>query len=247
MRRAIRGALGAVVVAVALGVGPDADAQFTSDAALLAQMIAQEQQAVAQLTQILQTLKGQTQLLSQVLWGEPLQEVGLALGLLQTTYQNYQNILADLKSLGYTLESVNYNFTAMFPNTYAYQGMPQTGYPVVESGWQDEILASSQIAARSQAAITDTQELTNLASQIVQYSGSAQGEVGQLQLIVQILGVVQSDMTMLVQNLTTMGRALIETGASTASERQLSVERRRRNRLNYTSRGQPVSVPSQMP
>jgi conjugal transfer/entry exclusion protein len=247
MRRTLRALLTGAVVAAALGVAPTADAQISTDAALIAQLIVQEQQAVANLQQILQTLKGQTQLVSQILAGEPLQEVGLAIGLLQSTYQSYENILGSLKSLGYTLQSVNFSFNAMFPNTYTYQGTPQTGYPAIESGWQDEILTSSQIAARSQASISDTQQLTDMASQIVQYSGSAQGEVGQLQLIVQMLGVVQSDMTMLVQNLTTTGRALVEVGASSASERQLSVERRRRNRLNYTSRGAPVSVPSRMP
>ena len=71
--------------------------------------------------------------------------------------------------------------------------------------------------------------------------------MGQLQLVVQMLGVVESQMTMLVQNLTTTGRALVDLGAANASERQLSTERRRRNRLNYTSRGAPVTVPSQMP
>ena len=247
MRRALRAALAACLVVAALGVAPPADAQFTTDAALIEQMIVEETQAVAQLTQILQTLKNQTQLLNQVLTGEPFQDLGLAIGLLPATYQNYQAIIADLKSIGYSMQSVDFNFNGTFPNAAMYQGMQQTGYPAVESGWSDEILASAHIADRSQASISDTAQLTNLATQLISESGSAPGEVAELQLIVEMLGVVQAGVTQLVQNLTTTGRALVDTAAAAASERQLSADRRRRNRLNYTSRGAPVGVPNQLP
>ena len=247
MRRALRGLLAAVTLAAALGVAPPARAQFGSDAVLIAQLIVQEQQAVSQLQSILQTLQGQTNLVLQLLKGQPQGELDLVGGLLQSAQTNYASLLGNLQTIGYTIGAVNGNYSQTFPNTSSYQGMPQTGYPGVESGWQNEVLASSEIAARSQASISNTEALTDLAKQILQLSGSTDGEVGQLQLILQILGVVQSQMTMLVQNLATTGRAMVETGAATASERQLSTERRHRNRLNYTSRGAAVSVPSQMP
>jgi hypothetical protein len=108
-------------------------------------------------------------------------------------------------------------------------------------------LASSQIAARSQTEISETQQLTDMASHIVQSSGAAPEEVSQLQLIVQMLGVVQAQMTMLVHNLTTTGRAMVESGAMHASDYHISAERKRRNRMNYTTRGAPVNVPTQLP
>ena len=247
MRRALRALLAAAALTTALGIAPAAHAQVSSDAGLIAQLIVQEQQAVSQLKSILSTLQGQTQLVLQLLKGQPQGELDLVGGLLQSAQTNYTSLLGNLQTIGYTIGAVNGNYSQTFPNTSSYQGMPQTGYPDVESGWQNEVLASSEIAARSQSSISNTEALTDLAKQILQLSGSTEGEVGQLQLILQILGVVQSQMTMLVQNLATTGRAMVETGAATASERQLSTERRRRNRLNYTSRGAAVSVPSQMP
>ena len=247
MRRAIRRVVMAAALLAAIAIAPPASAQWSSDAALIAQLIVQEQAAVSQLKSILSTLQGQTQLVLQLLKGQPQGELDLVGGLLQSAQTNYTSLLGNLQTIGYTIGAVNGNYSQTFPNTSSYQGMPQTGYPDVESGWQNEVLASSEIAARSQSSISNTEALTDLAKQILQLSGSTEGEVGQLQLILQILGVVQSQMTMLVQNLATTGRAMVETGAATASERQLSTERRRRNRLNYTSRGAAVSVPSQMP
>jgi conjugal transfer/entry exclusion protein len=247
MRRVLRGFLAAAALAAALGVAHPARAQVSSDAGLIAQLLVQEQQAVAQLKSILSTLQGQTQLVLQLLKGQPQGELDLVGGLLQSAETNYTSLLGNLQTIGYTIGAVNGAYSQTFPNTSSYQGMPQAGYPDVESGWQNEILASSEIAARSQSSISSTEALTDLTKQILQLSGSTEGEVGQLQLILQVLGVVQSQMTMLVQNLATTGRAMVETGAATASERQLSTERRHRNRLNYTSRGAPVSVPSQMP
>jgi conjugal transfer/entry exclusion protein len=247
MKRVLRRIVTAAVLLAALGAAAPAGAQFSSDAALITQLIIQEQQAVSQLKMILQSLQGQSQLLSQFLRGQPQGELTLVASLLEGTQASYANLLGNLQTIGYTITAVNAAYGNTFPNTDSFQAMPSTQFPTTDSGWQNEILASSEIAARSQSSLADTQTLTEAATQILQATGSSDSEVGQLQLILQMLGVVQSQMTMLVQNLTTTGRALVETGAATASERQLSTEQKRRNRLNYTSRGNPVSVPNSMP
>jgi len=239
--------LAAAVLLATVLLSPPADAQFQTDAALLAQLIAQEQQAVAQLTSILTTLQGQTVLIKQYLNGQPQGELNMVAGLLAGADTNYQNLLGNLQTIGYTISSVNSQYNHAFPDGTTLQGMPSSQFPSVESGWSNEILASSQIAARSQSSLSDTQVLTETAKQIVQYVGTTDSTVGQLQLVTQMLAVVSQQMTMLVQNLATTGRAMVETGAAGASERQLSTERRHRNRANYKNRGNPVNVPSQMP
>ena len=247
MRGALRRGLAAAALATAIAVAPPARAQISSDAGLIAQLIVQEQQAVAQLTSILSVLQGQTVLIQQYLKGQPQGEINAVAGLLAGASTNYTNLIGSLQTIGYTIGSVNANYSTTFPTAPSYQGMPASQFPTVETGWSNEILASSQIAARSESSLSDTQALTNAAAQILSYLGSADSTVAQLQLVTQMLGVVSQQMTMLVQNLSTTGRALVETGASTASEQQLSTERKRRNRVDYTSRGNPVNVPSQLP
>jgi conjugal transfer/entry exclusion protein len=247
MRRALRGVLAAGALIAALGASRTADAQILSDGALIAQLIIQEQQAVTQLKSILQTLQGQTQLVTQLLKGQPQGEIDVVGGLLQGAQQSYTNLIGNLQTIGYTIGAVNGDYANTFPNSPNYQAMTPEQMASAQSGWQSEILASSEIAARSQTSLTGTEQLTEVATQILQATGNADGAIQQLQLVTEMLGVVSSQMTMLVQNLTTTGRAMVETGAATASERQLSGEHKRRNRLNYTSRGASVSVPSQMP
>jgi conjugal transfer/entry exclusion protein len=247
MRAALRSALAAAALLTAVSLTPPAHAQVSSDAGLIAQLLVQEQQAVSQLKSILSTLQGQTVLIQQYLNGQPQGELNMVAGLLAGADNSYANLIGTLQTIGYTISSVNSNYSDTFPIATNYEGMTASQFPSVESGWSDEILASSQIAARSQSSLSDTQALTDAATQILQYLGSTDSTVGQLQLVTQMLGVVSQQMTMLVQNLATTGRAMVETGASTASERQLSTERKRRNRVDYTNRGNTVNVPSQMP
>jgi hypothetical protein len=247
MRRGVRRGLAVAALLATIGVAPPAKAQVSSDAALIGQLIVQEQQAVSELQSILQALQSQTQLIVQWAKGQPQGELDTVAGLLQGAETNYTNLIGNLQTIGYTIGAVNGDYDSTFPSATTLQAMPSSQFPAVEGGYQNEILASSEIAARSQSSISDTQQLTDLAKQILAYTGSTDSEVGQLQLILQMLGVVQSQMTMLVQNLGTTGRAMVDTGAAAASERQISSERKRRNRANYKSRGAPVNVPSQMP
>jgi conjugal transfer/entry exclusion protein len=245
MRRGPRIALAATVLVTALVATTPARAQL--DGALLAQMIVQEQQAVANLEQIVRTVQSQTQIMSSMATGQPPDELAFALGILRGTQATYSSIVGNLQTIGYNLDSVSRRYDEAYPDRSRYPGMDLSQMSSLQAEWRSEVLASSQIASRAQTEISATQELTDEARHIVQSSGAAPGEVAQLQLIVQMLAVVQSQMTMLVHNLATTGRALVERGAVVASEQELSAERRRRHRLNYTSRGTPVNVPSQLP
>jgi P-type conjugative transfer protein TrbJ len=247
VRAALRRGLAAAALLTAVLLTPPAGAQVSSDAGLITQLLAQEQQAVSQLKSILSTLQSQTTLIQQYLQGQPQGELNAVAGLLAGANTSYTNLLGTLQTIGYTINSVNANYADTFPNGASYEGMTSSQFPSVESGWSDEILASSQIAARSESSLSDTQALTDAAAQILQYLGTTDSTVGQLQLVTQMLNVVSQQMTMLVQNLATTGRAMVETGAAQASERQLSTERKRRNRVNYTNHGNPVNVPSKMP
>jgi conjugal transfer/entry exclusion protein len=245
MRRARAiGVAVAVLVTASVATTP---ASALLDGPLLTQMIVEEQQAVANLQQIVSTLQSQTQLLTNLATGQSADELAFARGILVGTQATYSSIVGNLQTIGYNLDSVSRNYDAAYPEQSRYRGMDSAQMSAVQTQMRSELLASSQIATRAQTEISDTKTLTDQARQILQSSGSAPGEVAQLQLIVQMLAVVQTQMTMLVHNLTTTGRALVEGGAMSASEQHIAAERKRRNRLNYASRGAPVNVPNHLP
>jgi hypothetical protein len=62
-----------------------------------------------------------------------------------------------------------------------------------------------------------------------------------------MLAVLHADLGAVVQTLATTGRVLSDAAAGGASERQLSLEKKKRNLANYTNRGTPVAVPSTLP
>lgn len=158
---------------------------------------------------------------------------------------SYDNVVAGISSVGYTLKGVNGAFQSTFPSTFG--SVSFGGFGNLYAQWQNEILASAQVAARAQGVISDWQQNADAAGAILAQSQGAQGEIGQLQSVVQMLGVLHNESNGLLQTLGTTGRVLGNAAAANASERQLSLEKKRRNLANYTYRGAPVVVPNRMP
>ena len=67
------------------------------------------------------------------------------------------------------------------------------------------------------------------------------------QLIAQMIGITNSELTLLNQTLATASRVLTDLAASSASERQLSLGKGDDVRSGYTDKGKPVTVPHSLP
>src|SRR5450432_1744277 len=75
-----------------------AHAQFSSDAALLTELLFQEQQAVTELNTVIANLKQANALSQQVLSGRPTSEVGYALGVLKASQNDYNALVQNTNS-----------------------------------------------------------------------------------------------------------------------------------------------------
>jgi hypothetical protein len=73
------------------------------------------------------------------------------------------------------------------------------------------------------------------------------GEVRLLQSIAQILGVMQSQMSTIVQLLSTSGRVLADMAAAHAGGDMLTREAKARRREGYTNPGRPARVLGKLP
>jgi hypothetical protein len=236
------------VVLLATGLVPrPARAQLSTDAALLAKLLFQEQQAVSELTSILTQLQQAYALSQQALTTRPESEIGYALGILRASQNDYNTVVGSTQSIGFQVNAIHNAFVALYPPAGTLQTMSTAQYDTVSGQAQAEVLASSEIAARAQTSLAQIQTQTEMAMQALQNSNGLETITGQIQLVLQLVSVMQADFAALIQNLAATGRVLTNDAAGKASGQQMAHERTRRNRLHYTDRGQTVSVPNKLP
>jgi conjugal transfer/entry exclusion protein len=168
-------------------------------------------------------------------------------GLLIDAQPGYDALVEDVESIGYRLDSVNRGFRKVFPSTTDLKSVRYADLDPLVGRWQDEIQASALVAARAQSNITWLKQRSDEAANILSRSASADGQIAQLQAVVQMLVVMQAQTVGMAQSIDAAGRVTTNMAATSAAEKQLSRERKRRNLANYTYRGSPVIVLDKLP
>lgn len=228
-----------------LSIGRPAHAQFGADlvalAALLAETIAQGVTLGAQLMQLMQQVEMMKTMLSRL---DPA-SYNAILALINDSNLTYNDLVRDINSIGYTLQSVNTEFKTTFPTNFS--KTPISDFDALYGEWQNQIWSSTLVAARAQSVLSTLRQNADNAASIMAASASSSGEIAQLQAVVQMLGVMQSQSNSLITSLASTGRVIATTASTSASERQLSREKKKRNLQNYTKRGTPVTVPNKLP
>jgi conjugal transfer/entry exclusion protein len=214
------------------------------DIPILIGILTQAVATVTHLASMLINLKAQLDAMNTMLSSLDAASFQSLLTVIGNTELSYNALTGDIASMGYTLESVNSQFRTIYGSDYRKTAFGQ--FDSLYGRWEDEILASAQVAARSQATLSRLESHASQAAAILEKSAASDGQVAQMQSIVQMLGLMQSENNSLLQSLATTGRVLTSAAATTASERALSREKKRRHLANYTSRGAPVP-PMSMP
>jgi hypothetical protein len=223
----------------------------TGAIAVATSMLAKESDTLTQILQVVASLKQINASTQTAITARDPTEMAYALGILQTTENNYNDLVANTNSIGYSMKNIDSSFSTMFPQASSLQAMPSAQFDTVYTNTQAEILTASQIATRSQTDVSEIETQTKLAADILRHSAdnpeSMQSIAGQLQLGLQLCNVLQGDFTMLIQNLAMTGRVMSNEAAARSTNVSMSHERTRRNRLNYKYRGAPASVPANLP
>jgi conjugal transfer/entry exclusion protein len=202
---------------------------------------------LARFATILQQLQEANALKQQALTGRPPAEVSTALNLLRQSQTDYEALVGDTSSMGYSRSAIHTAFTSLYPSTQSVETIAESQFDTLHTQEQTEVLAASEIADRAHTSVAGVETRRELAQTIVQNSSGLDSVAGQLQLGMQLAAVVQSDFTAQIQNLAMTGRALSDRAAGRAAARLMAHERMRRSRLNYTARGSSLSIPTQWP
>jgi type IV secretion system protein TrbJ len=220
---------------------------FGGDVAVLASILAQIIQTYQQIKQQLDTAKMHVRYVEQNIKSLDPTSFNQLLALYNEGRYTYDSIVGDAQALGFRIDSLNHDFRKLFPAERDFKNVRYSDYDVMYSRWQNELQTSAQIAMRAQANAAQLEENARATTSLLVASRSADGEVRQLQTVVQMLSVVQSQLTTLTQTISAAERVNSNMAAAAASEKLMEREARRRRRTNYTSRGAPVPVHRRLP
>jgi len=211
--------------------------------AILTQSISQALSLINLVTQTTYQVQMMTTLLRQAASGS----FPALISLINTARYTYNNLTWGVRSMSYQLARIDSEYNSLFP-----AGPPPTHTAVAQhrmqyQAWNQEVVGASQVAARQQTSLSTLDNQATQTQAVLKQSQAASGEVEQLQLIAQMIGITNSELLVLSQTLATTGRVLTDMAAQSASEKQLSLGKGDDARSGYTDKGLPNAVPSTLP
>ncbi len=245
-RRLLVGALGALLGETALAPIARADL-FGGDLPLLAGILSQSvMQAVSLFNMLSQTIN-QVKLMMTMLQAVGSGSFPALLQFINTARYTYNSLTWGVRSMTYRMQQIDSEYQQLFPSD-----VPPAGTSVAQHGqtyraWNQEVIASAQIASRQQSDLAVLDDHAQKTQAILQQSQNAGGVVAQLQLIAQLIGITNAQLILVNQTLSTTGRVLTDMAAAGTSERQLSLAKGDDARAGYTDKGAPVVVPHTLP
>jgi P-type conjugative transfer protein TrbJ len=247
-RKILSGAIACGVFAEILArVAPAQADLFGGDVAVLLAILTQSISSTLSLinlvTQTAYQVRMMTTMLEQVSKGS----FPALITFINTARFTYNSLTWGIQSMSYQLSRIDSEYNSLFP-----AGPPPTNTAVAQhraqyQAWNQEVVGASQVAARQQTSLSTLDNQATQTQAVLKQSQAASGEVVQLQLIAQMIGITNSELLVLNQTLATTGRVLTDMAAQGASEKQLSLGKSDDARSGYTDKGLPNAVPSTLP
>jgi hypothetical protein len=247
-RKILSGALAWGVFAELLTRTAPAEADlFGGDVAVLLAILTQSISTVSSLVNlVLQTtyqVRMMTTMLEQVSKGS----FPALISFINTARFTFNSLTWGVRSMSYQLARIDSEYNSLFP-----AGAPPSHTAVAQhraqyQAWNQEVVGAAQVAARQQTSLSTLDNQATQTQAVLKQSQAAAGEVEQLQLIAQMIGITNSELLVLNQTLATTGRVLTDMAAQSASEKNLSLGKSDDARSGYTDKGLPNAVPSTLP
>jgi conjugal transfer/entry exclusion protein len=218
---------------------------FGGDLPLLAGILAEAVVQVSNLVSIVTQVVEEVNLMKTMVTGLDSGSFSALMGFIQAARTTYGTLTSGIRSMSYSLDRVDREYQALFPAPT--QATTVAEHAQYYTQWNQEVLAASQVAAREQTVLETLEDRADKARDLVQQSKDASGELAQLQLVVQMLGILHTELLSIHQTLATTGRVLTDMAAASASSSQLSQTKKQSSLANYTSKGDAVNVPHRLP
>lgn len=141
------------------------------------------------------------------------------------------SLLNGVKGIGYQMNSINQDFSTLFPTNSAWASKSMDDYSHYLNSWSNEIQSASTTAMQSQTVINNIQSNNQQIQAILtQAKGDNNGEVAELQSVNQLLGVMENQLGDLTSTLATSSRL----AATATAENQASADESRQIMQDFT-------------
>lgn len=243
-RTLVAGLVAGLIGAACTWTRPARGDLWGGDLPLLAGILAEAFAEVSNLSSMVTQVVEQVRLLKTLISGLDSRSFAAVTEVLRDAERTQAALTTGIQSMSYSLQRIDDEFGALYPSDPRPSLEQRTVY---YARWNQEVLAASHVAARQQSLIEKLGDRANEARDLVVQSQNAAGEIGQLQLVVQMLSIMHAQLLTIDQTLATTGRVLTDMSATSASASQLSLAKKADSLSNYTSRGDPVRVPIRLP
>ena len=247
-RKILSGALACGVFAELATRATPAEADlFGGDIGVLLAILTQSISTASSLVNLVLQTANQVRMMTTMLEQVSKGSFPALISFINTARFTFNSLTWGVRSMSYQLARIDSEYNSLFP-----AGSPPTNTAVAQhraqyQAWNQEVVGASQVAARQQTSLSTLDNQATRTQAVLQQSQAASGEVEQLQLIAQMIGITNSELLVLNQTLATTGRVLTDMAAQGASEKQLSLGKSDDARAGYTDKGLPNAVPSTLP
>jgi hypothetical protein len=151
----------------------------------------------------------------------------------------HRNLTDDLHSISYSIETISTQFGAVFPTREAASHVSPSDAAQLRNNWDQELHQSALAASRAQSSLSRMEDNSRSAVTILERSKATAGSDGEgsrlakLQALVQMLGVVNSDLTTLGTTIATTERVNADAAAADVSDESLEAARAERMMRDY--------------
>jgi type IV secretion system protein TrbJ len=156
-----------------------------------------------------------------------------------------RRLTSDVDAIGYRMETVTRQFKRMFPDKEAVQDIQPREMNTLQEGWDQEIHMASLTAARSQTTLSTIDTNTRSAKDVLERSSNQKSAVAQLQAMVKMIEIINSDLANLATTISASERVNSTLAVTEVSSREVAAERRRRLLKAYDTRPDSQGIDDQ--
>ena len=247
-RRMLSGALACAVAAdLTSGSEPAKADLFGGDVAVLVAILTQSISTASSLVNLVLQTANQVRMMTTMLQQVEKGSFPAMIAFINAARSTFNTLTWGVRSMSYRIARIDSEYSALFPSGPPPSGTSVAMHAAQYQAWNEEVIGASQVAARQQTALATLDNQATQTQAVLTQSKAASGEVQQMQLIAQLIGITNSELLVLNQTLATTGRVLTDMAAQTASNQQLSLGKSGDARSGYTDKGSPNVVPSTLP